>query len=274
MSDAAIRRPWGADADPADALPYDEDMADFVRPKSTPRQVRDASDALRKDLAYCPETVETFLIAHNWRSAHILPMTRVRRELSGKVGKYIGSGITAARLKRMSSIRRKLRKEKFSLYSIQDIAGCRAVVSTVDNVRNLVEHYTAGNTRHKVANNRDLIQNPRRGGYRSHHLIVEFRAGSEALAPWNKLLVEMQIRTKLQHAWATAVEAVGLMRGENLKAGEGNTDLLRLFTLMSAEFCEEEGQPLVPDAPSNAKERKAELRELARRLRAVSPLES
>ena len=59
--------------------------------------------------------------------------------------------------------------------------------------------------------------------------------------------VEVQIRTFLQHTWATAVEAVGAYRGENMKGGEGNSDWLRLFSLMSGEFAATENCALPPD---------------------------
>ena len=52
--------------------------------------------------------------------------------------------------------------------------------------------------------------------------------------------IEVQVRTQLQHSWATAVEAVGLFRREDLKAGRGDQDWLRLFKLVSAEFAVEE----------------------------------
>jgi hypothetical protein len=83
----------------------------------------------------------------------------------------------------------------------------------------------------------------------------------------------MQIRSGLQHAWATAVEAVGLVRAEAMKAGEGDANWLRLFDLISSEFAEAEGCPTVPGAPSKA-ERTAELADLDRTLSAVNTLEN
>ena len=68
----------------------------------------------------------------------------------------------------------------------------------------------------------------------------------------------MQIRSRLQHAWATAVEAVGMVRREDLKAGEGDPDWLRLFTLMSSEFAELEDSPVV----SGTEDRYARIQEI------------
>ena len=60
---------------------------------------------------------------------------------------------------------------------------------------------------------------------------------------YNGRRVEIQIRTRLQHSWATAVEALELFRRENLKGGEGSPNWLRLFKLMSAEFAVAENSP-------------------------------
>jgi hypothetical protein len=199
-------------------------------------------------------------------------MMRVRWELASLAGKSVGSGVTAARLKRMRSIRGKLRKESFSLVSIQDIAGCRAIVKSKTDVHRLVNRYLGDGSRHRVTNHRDLVENPRPGGYRSVHLIMEF-VGDESRPHWNKLKVELQIRTQLQHSWATAVEAVGLMRRENLKAGEGDPDWLRLFALMSAEFAVEEDTPIGAGVSPDPNDRKSEIIALTRKLNAIPTLD-
>jgi hypothetical protein len=85
--------------------------------------------------------------------------------------------------------------------------------------------------------------------------------------------VEVQIRTWLQHTWATAVEAVGAYRSENMKAGEGNPDWLRLFALMSAEFAATEQCPEPPGVPARP-ERVREIIELDKNLDATNMLEN
>jgi ppGpp synthetase/RelA/SpoT-type nucleotidyltranferase len=45
-----------------------------------------------------------------------------------------------------------------------------------------------------------------------------------ASSPWNRLWIEIQLRTSLQHAWATAVETVDAFTNENLKFGAGSDD--------------------------------------------------
>ena len=48
--------------------------------------------------------------------------------------------------------------------------------------------------------------------------------------------VEIQLRTKLQHSWATTVEIVDILENEKLKSGLGSQDWQRFFYLVSNEF--------------------------------------
>jgi hypothetical protein len=85
--------------------------------------------------------------------------------------------------------------------------------------------------------------------------------GKHAYAACNGRRIEIQIRTPLQHSWATAVEAIGSYRSENLKGGQGNKGWLRFFKLMSAEFSEAEGCPFHSSMPEHG-DRVREIREL------------
>ncbi|MCP5385240.1 MAG: hypothetical protein H6916_00295 [Novosphingobium sp.] len=115
-----------------------EEMADFVIPQYSKHQVVGAGKLLKGSLPWpCETTAETFKIARNWRAAHLVPMRHMRAELTAKV-KKVGSGMTAARLKRMTSIRAKLRRAPHTLYQMQDIAGCRAIMANQDDADYLV----------------------------------------------------------------------------------------------------------------------------------------
>lgn len=85
--------------------------------------------------------------------------------------------------------------------------------------------------------------------------------------------LEVQLRTRLQHSWATAVEAIGLLKNQELKAGEGDPDWLRLFALVSAEFACTENCPEPPDVPGRS-ERIKEIRRLNEKLGAFEVLNS
>jgi len=60
------------------------------------------------------------------------------------------------------------------------------------------------------------------------------------------LFVELQLRIKLQHAWATAVETMGTFLGQGLKARQGESHGLRFFDLVSFAFAHIEKAPRIP----------------------------
>ena len=260
---------------------YPAGMKDLALPLYSKKLIENAGKILRRsdlqprvfDDHYKMSTEDAFRIAHNWRSAHMLPLLRVRQELSAKCRQFVGSKpLTAARLKRMQAIRRKLRRP-FTLYQIQDIAGCRAILGSMAEVERMIEIYRNGESRYSINAEDDYISSPKVDGYRSHHVIVNF-VGEGDLAVYNRQTVEVQLRTRLQHVWATAVEAVGLMRHENLKGGKGSAEWLRFFALMSGEFADIEHGGPVPGIPQGRAERRKEIRELAKALDAETKLES
>ena len=141
--------------------------ASLPAPQYSKKEVVAAGRILaERSLPLTNELAEAFHIAHAWRTAHALPMRRVRDDLKGKMRRSGGTGLTAARIKRMASIRAKLAR------TWED----------------------------------------------------------EAIS---RQSVEVQLRTRLQHVWSTAVEAVGLTQGVGYKVGEGPETWRRLFVRMS-----------------------------------------
>lgn len=256
-----------------DGFFVESDMSHYPVLHYSKKQVIRVGETLRGRLPEEPteEVLQAFRIAYDWRNSHAYPMRKVRRELGREVRRLQAPGITAARLKRMSSIRKKLARLSASLIQIQDLGGCRAILKSMDDARALIAAYQAGASIHEIRKESDYIACPKDGGYRSHHIVVSFQ-GQDGKQIYDGRRIEIQIRTDLQHAWATAVEAVGLYRGEDLKAGEGNKDWLRLFALMSSEFAEIEKCPPIPDTPSPELRRK-ELRDLSHGLKAAETLE-
>ncbi|MBI2234520.1 MAG: RelA/SpoT domain-containing protein [Micavibrio aeruginosavorus] len=218
------------------------------------------------------ELQDAFLIANSWRDAHAFPMKSVRGAVSAYMRANNFDGITAARLKRMQSIRAKLRRPEIvsGLDQLQDLGGCRAILSNISEVRSLIAILKdrLPNSGLKEA---AYIDNPKEDGYRCHHMIFRYKGRKTDIHDGKR--IELQIRTKLQHSWATAIEAVGLFIGEELKNNQGDQDWLRLFKLMSAEFASTEGCPIPSGIPDPA-QRKAEIRNLVKSLDAVMFLES
>lgn len=257
-----------------DATPPESEMMELEVPLYSKREVASAGKVLAGRIPASAmkdaDILHAFKVAWNWRNSHILPMRRLRDELSRKAKKVNPLSVAAARPKRMKSIRQKL--EGRSLYDIQDIAGCRAILPTIGDVGQMLAAYEEG-AKHKLKKPYDYIQAPRETGYRSQHLVFQFVSEAEDDV-FKHHLVEVQLRTQLQHAWATAVEAVGLVRNEDLKHGCGDADWLRFFALMASEFADEEGCPLVPGTPGDVSERRREIKALDRKLDAVKNLDS
>jgi hypothetical protein len=94
----------------------------------------------------------------------------------------------------------------------------------------------------------DLLAHPRESGYRAIHLI--YRYHSDRTNYWNGLKVEVQLRSRLQHAWAMAVETIATMVREPLKASQGPVEWLDFLKLTSSAFAIKEGTVTVPGTPT------------------------
>ena len=107
-------------------------VADFPQLEYSMREVRRVGDILKGEIAWsddrATELKDIFRIANNWRDSHLFPMTKLRQEMIGKMRSLQLEGLTAARLKRMRSIRKKLRTIKGNYSQIQDLGGCRATL--------------------------------------------------------------------------------------------------------------------------------------------------
>ena len=118
------------------------------------------------------------------------------------------------RLKKKSTIIDKLknRETTLSLDRMQDIGGCRAVVSDLVGLQQLVDT-VVDRLGSRVIHHDDYVDKPRGSGYRAHHLVV--RSSSD-------LPIEVQIRTQFMHIWAETVEGFSHELGMNFKQdGEG-----------------------------------------------------
>ncbi|MGH3626635.1 MAG: hypothetical protein ACRDRL_04235, partial [Sciscionella sp.] len=117
---------------------------------------------------------------------------------------------------------------------------------------------------HEFVSEKDYIGEPKPSGYRGVHLV--YRYFSDRTPAYNGRLVEIQLRSRLQHAWATAVETVGTFLQQSLKASEGSDLWLRFFSVTSSAFALMENSPTVPDTPSDPKVLRDEVAAMASQL--------
>jgi hypothetical protein len=216
---------------------------------------------------------EAFTVIGNWRSAHSRPLYTFRYGLRRYAEAIDPNVLVAQRIKRLSSITLKLQlRPNMRLSQMQDIGGCRAVVSSVQAVRLLHERYKRSEIKHKLLSTDDYIAAPKTSGYRSLHLVYSYF--SDRKKTHNGLRIEVQIRSSLQHAWATAVETVGTFIRQALKSSLGEEDWLRFFALMGTALAEREGSAPVPDTPTDLRELKQELRNYVKRLDVAARLQA
>lgn len=209
----------------------------------------------------------------NWRSAHGFPLNTLQMTLRKRASSVCEAPIVAQRLKRVPSVLGKLRRfPKMKLSRMQDIGGARAVLPNIAEVDELRAIYRGRRIRHQLVGERDYVRRPKASGYRSIHLV--YRYHSDRKAAYSGLQVELQLRTRIQHAWATAVETVGTFLGQALKSSEGRKDWLRFFELIGSGFALVEGGPVADNVPPDAAALRAAIRRDARRLRVRERLEA
>lgn len=236
----------------------------WVSPQYSKGQVDAAGRDLVSDGTSFKSWIRALEILNNWRSAHGLPLNTMQVNLRRRARVIYPHALIAQRLKRVPSTIEKLRRfPKMNLSRMQDIGGCRAVLSTVRQVQAL-HHAYLDNDSHELVHQKDYILAPKSSGYRGVHLVYRYQSARST--EFNGLQVEIQLRSRLQHAWATAVETVGTFLTQSLKASEGSESWLRFFSLTSSAFAIMERSPLVPDTPASAKELQLAVAEMDRGL--------
>ena len=189
--------------------------------------------------------IDAVTVLANWRASHLYPINTFQALLRLKLKAIDDKALVAQRLKRSPSILAKLERfPEMQLSRMQDIGGLRAVVSSMARVRKLEKAYQDASFKHRQVGFKDYIDKPKPDGYRSIHLVYKY---SNSRAPaYEGLSIELQIRTKLQHAWATAVETMGTFLGQALKSGQGDADWRQFFEKASAAIAVLERTPSVP----------------------------
>lgn len=243
-----------------DILEYPSSMVWAIQ-EYTRTQVAEAGTVLRLEQVDDPYRYENALrIVNNWRAIHGFPLNTFQMRLRICARKVYPHALVSQRVKRVSSIVAKLRDMDMKLPTMQDIAGCRAVVGTVAQVRKLHSQYYQfdlqtgkGAYRSHIGKKvNDYIQQPKpKTGYRSLHLVYEYQSDKDDTH--NGLKIELQLRTRLQHAWSTAVETVQRFTGQQLKAGKGEKEWSDFFKLTSSAFAMMEGTPMVEGITGDAR---------------------
>lgn len=218
----------------------------FVKPDFSREKVSKAGRILVSKTATQEERCAALEILNRWRACHAYPINTFQATLRKKLKRLKTEALVAQRLKRTPSIIRKLELNPgMQMARMQDVGGLRAVVSNIGEAYKLRKAYTEASFTHQLSGEYDYIETPKKSGYRSIHLIYKYKNPSNPI--YDGLSLELQIRTKLQHAWATAVETIGTYLGQALKSSEGSEAWLNYFKLASAVFAHMEECPAHED---------------------------
>lgn len=237
-------------------------------PKYTKSEINKAGSIIADPSSSKEDRDNALIILNNWRAAHAYPLQVICSNLRLRNP----NAIVVQRLKRLDSITGKIERfPDMSLYRMQDLGGCRVIVDTIEQVYQAVNRYKKSRIRHILKREYDYIQEPKKSGYRSYHMVYQFQ--SDKKETYNKnMLIEIQFRTNLQHIWATAVEMMGIYTKSQLKASIGNEDILRFFILVSSVFAKMENMVICPNTNDDYNTLISEIKQIDRKLNLVSRL--
>ncbi|RFZ48250.1 GTP pyrophosphokinase YjbM [Mycobacterium marinum] len=164
-----------------------------------------------------------------WRAAHARPLGAATNGLRSRIQTMGCSHIEVSqRLKRIPTIIDKLGREPgMSLGRMYDIGGCRAVLRSLDEVQLVQSRYADDRV---TVRTRDYVANPKPDGYRAVHVVVRYQGR----------LIEVQLRTQVQHEWAYTVESVTSRFGLDIKVGGGPAPVRDWFAAVSEAMALEE----------------------------------
>lgn len=213
----------------------------YVKEKEiTKKEINRIGERIKKEEI----TSEDYTKISEYRQEHSKVTTLFVNSIKNKKIIKDNKAIISRRLKRMPSIIRKLKRfEKMKLSSMQDLGGIRVIFEKLEDVitfsKELKEKTYPENSKNnfQITNEKNYIDTPKEDGYRSIHQIYKYNGSKETLKDYK---IELQIRTKLQHQWATAIEIFDIIERTNLKFGEKDRKYNEFFNLVSVLFRQKE----------------------------------
>lgn len=189
-------------------------------PGGSKSRVNRAGNHVRDHLA----TADDLLVIDEWRAAHKVVLNTFQASLRNRTRNE--NVVVAQRHKRRNTIFNKLLREpKMELARMDDIAGCRLIFESIDELNDFRRDFHKARFKHRRKNEADkynYIARPKPTGYRGIHDVYSYDVNSKNGEFYKGLLVEIQYRTLIQHAWATAVEVIGYITENQPKFQQGD----------------------------------------------------
>ena len=211
---------------------------------ATRSQIENAGRRVRKAVeAGAEPAAADLLVIEEFRSLHTATLVFTQGLLTANLPRAnIAPDQLAitSRPKTREAIIAKMCRTRMALPRMQDIAGVRVVVPSLENQQAalgiVAERLDSDGERTK-----DTTQDGDRWGYRAIHVIGK---------PYDHL-VEVQIRTQMQDRWAQIVESLDKALKLDLKHGRGPADWIQWLQELSDELRKADlGEPYaVPDTP-------------------------
>lgn len=201
----------------------------MLKTRYSKREVDKAGEAIAKGLLLDDRGNDPLEVLEYWRGVHMEPLHKMMDIASGLMPE--AQPLIAGRIKKFDTVVDKLKRPSTpsSLKSTFDIAGCRVLLPDLQAQREYCSRLEAlsdivDGSKTRV---RDYLKvpHPSGSGYRSKHIICKFTG----LKCDQDLFVEVQVRTNLQHAWATALELFDKAAGTRFKFGECDDPHWALF---------------------------------------------
>ena len=174
-------------------------------------------------------------VLDEWREAHRAVLNTFQAILRNRTRNT--NIVVAQRHKRRSTIIGKLnRYPEMQLARMDDVAGCRLIFLDIKDLYNFRQSFHKARFQHKRRNEvdkYDYIKNPKSTGYRGIHDVYSYDVKSDSGRALKGLLVEIQYRTLIQHAWATAVEVIGFITESQPKFQQGDNRYEHAMALAS-----------------------------------------
>lgn len=208
------------------------DQPKTTYPGGSKERVRRAGEAVR---AGNPSS-EDLAVIDSWRAAHRQVLNTFQAILRIRTkGMNI---LVAQRHKRKNTIFGKLQRySRMALNRMDDVAGCRLIFDDLSDLYAFREEFHRARFKHKRRNEIDKYDYVKRpnplAGYRGIHDIYEYDVNSKYAEQYRGLMIEIQYRTRYQHAWATCVEVIGFITESQPKFREGDLRFQRIMQLAS-----------------------------------------
>ena len=178
---------------------------------------------------------EDILVLDKWRAAHRPVLNTFQAILRTRTRET--NIAVAQRHKRKSTIIGKLQRyPDMQLSRMDDVAGCRLIFKTIKDLYAFRAGFHKARFHHERRNDLDkydYIEHPKSTGYRGIHDVYSYDVNSTVGKPFKGLLVEIQYRTLIQHAWATSVEVIGFITESQPKFQAGDRRYERAKALAS-----------------------------------------